>query len=178
MNRFEYSIRPFVLSRSFYLGSQRYGFIWTGDNKATWEFMKSSSDTLATISMCGLSACGADVGGFADNPTEKLLKSWFELGVFNVFFRGHSHIDSIRREPWLFSDDTCQSIKYSITLRYKLLLYFYTKFYEHTITGIPILKPLWIAFPEFYNEYSKLNDNTNFVIGNELVIVPFFNEKQ
>lgn len=25
--------RPFVLSRAFYAGSQRYGAIWTGDNK-------------------------------------------------------------------------------------------------------------------------------------------------
>lgn len=31
--------RPFVLTRSFYAGSQRFGAMWTGDNLGTWEHM-------------------------------------------------------------------------------------------------------------------------------------------
>ena len=32
-------LRPFVLTRSFYAGTQRYGAMWTGDNLGTWEHM-------------------------------------------------------------------------------------------------------------------------------------------
>jgi hypothetical protein len=34
------SVRPFVLSRAFWAGSQRFGAIWTGDNKAEWGHLK------------------------------------------------------------------------------------------------------------------------------------------
>ncbi len=79
--RYEGKIRPFVLSRSFYAGTQQYGFIWTGDNKSTWEFMEISIDMLMSISICGLSACGADVGGFFGDPSEELLSSWYEVCI-------------------------------------------------------------------------------------------------
>jgi mannosyl-oligosaccharide alpha-1,3-glucosidase len=174
-NRYEGKIRPFILSRSFYAGSQKFGFIWTGDNKATWAFLKFSVDMLLSISMCGISACGADVGGFDLNPTEELLRAWFELGVFYPFFRGHSMKETIRREPWLFSKNTLESIKKSITLRYNLLLFWYTKFFEHTVSGVPILKPLWLRFSKLYRELkNKLN---GFVVGEEFIIFPYCNVK-
>lgn len=166
-----------MLSRAFYAGSQKYGFIWTGDNKATWDFMKYSVDMIASISLCGYSALGADVGGFADNPSEELMQAWFDLGAFYPFFRGHSHHESIRREPWTFSNETCESMKNAITLRYNLLLYWYTKFYNYSLTGIPIIKPMWLKYHKYYNVYSKL-DNNHFVVGDEFIIIPYLNKKQ
>lgn len=178
LDRHANKTRPFVLTRSFYTGGQRYGFVWTGDNAASWEHMKSSLDTVQGISLCGFSACGADVGGFFGNPTEELLRSWFELGVFYMFFRGHSETSTIRREPWLFSNETLTSIRNSIKLRYNLLLYWYTKFYEHTLTGLPVLKPMWLAFPHLYQEYSDIVNHNQFVVGNEFIIHPQYDTKE
>ena len=50
--------RPFVLSRSFFAGSQRHGAIWTGDNAATWEHMQISVPMLLSISIAGMPFCG------------------------------------------------------------------------------------------------------------------------
>lgn len=175
--RYDNKIRPFVLSRSFYAGSQQYGFVWTGDNKATWEFLENSIDTLQTLSMCGISACGADVGGFAENPSEELMMSWFEVGAFYPFFRGHSHCETIRREPWCFSEETLFSIKNSIVLRYHLLNYFYTKFYEHCLTGTPILKPLWLKFTDYYKTLSDKR-GCEFMVGNEFIIMPYLQKNK
>jgi alpha 1,3-glucosidase len=41
--------RPFVLSRAFWAGSQRYGAIWTGDNAAKWDHLKVASPMLLSI---------------------------------------------------------------------------------------------------------------------------------
>jgi alpha 1,3-glucosidase len=43
--------RPFVLSRAFWAGSQRYGAIWTGDNAANWDHLKVAAPMLLSIGM-------------------------------------------------------------------------------------------------------------------------------
>ena len=172
-SRFEYkklNQRPFTLSRSFYAGNQKHGWIWTGDQKATIEFMNLSIETNLVNGLCGISGCGTDVGGFMNNPTEELMKAWFNLGNLYIFFRGHSAWDTIRREPWLFSEETMNSIIESIKFRYHLLLFFYTKFFEHTQNGIPILKPIFLIFREFFEDFIRDNKQGSiFVIGNELI---------
>ncbi len=50
--------RPFVLSRSFFAGSQRTGPIWTGDNAASWEHLRLSVPMLLSISIAGLPFAG------------------------------------------------------------------------------------------------------------------------
>ena len=57
--------RPFVLTRSFFVGSHRNGAMWTGDNMARWEHLAKSVPMLLSLSLCGMSFAGADVpGGF------------------------------------------------------------------------------------------------------------------
>ena len=180
LNRYEFKLRPFVLSRSFYAGTQKYGFIWTGDNRANYDFLKSSIPTIQTVCASGLSACGADVGGFFKEASEQLLKTWYSLGVFYPFFRAHAHNETSRREPYYQSKQVCESIKNSIKLRYNILLYFYTKFFEHCFTGDVLVKPLYLDEKLFrkYNEYSEFYLNksvpTNLVFGNEFIVAPYF----
>jgi alpha-glucosidase (family GH31 glycosyl hydrolase) len=143
-NRLGDNKRAFILTRSFYAGSQKNGFIWTGDQSSSFECFNSSIETNIINSLCGISGTGSDVGGFINNPTPELMKVWYNLGNFYPFFRGHSSVGTIRREPWLFEKDICDSIIESIRLRYHLLMYVYTKFYEHTKNGTPILKPMWM----------------------------------
>merc|ERR1719162_951176 len=60
--------RPFVLSRSFYAGSQRWGAVWTGDNAAQWSHLEIAAPMLLTLNLAGIAFSGADVGGFFGNP--------------------------------------------------------------------------------------------------------------
>ena len=46
--------RPFVLSRAFWAGSQRYGAIWTGDNQASWGHLKIAAPMLLSINLAGI----------------------------------------------------------------------------------------------------------------------------
>ena len=52
--------RPFVLSRAFFAGSQRYGAIWTGDNTATWDHLKISIPMILSINVAGLPFAGGN----------------------------------------------------------------------------------------------------------------------
>ncbi|GAB4835533.1 Probable glucan 1,3-alpha-glucosidase [Ancistrocladus abbreviatus] len=94
--------RPFVLSRAFFAGSQRYGAIWTGDNTAEWEQLRVSVPMVLSVGLTGLTFSGANVGAFFGNPELELLVRWYQLESYYPFFRGHAHHDTKRREPWLF----------------------------------------------------------------------------
>uniref|UniRef100_A0A8C3TZV8 Glycoside hydrolase family 31 N-terminal domain-containing protein n=1 Tax=Catharus ustulatus TaxID=91951 RepID=A0A8C3TZV8_CATUS len=131
--------RPFVLARSFFAGSQKYGAVWTGDNTAEWSYLKISIPMLLTINMAGISFCGADVGGFIGDPEPELLVRWYQAGAYQPFFRGHSNMESKRREPWLFGEKNTQIIRRAIKERYVLLPYLYTLFYR-AHTAIPVFQ--------------------------------------
>ncbi len=53
---------------------------------------------------------GADVGGFFGNPDSELFTRWNQLGTFYPFFRGHAHLDSPRREPWVYGEPTTSRV--------------------------------------------------------------------
>lgn len=78
---------------------------------------------MLSLGVAGIPFVGADVGGFFRNPDEELLARWYQVGSFSPFFRAHAHLDTKRREPWLFSEKTKLLIREAIRRRYKLLPY-------------------------------------------------------
>jgi alpha 1,3-glucosidase len=140
--------RPFVLSRAFFFGTQRVGPIWTGDNAAQWSHLKVATPMLLTLGLAGLPFSGADVGGFFGNPDAELLTRFYQAGAYYPFFRGHAHLETQRREPWLFGEPTTTRVREAVRGRYALLPYLYTQFRHANLTGAPILRPLWFDFPE------------------------------
>lgn len=66
---------------------------------------------LLSMNIAGLPNVGADVGGFFGNPELELLQRWYQAAIFYPFFRAHAHLDSKRREPWLFGDEASGRIR-------------------------------------------------------------------
>lgn len=132
--------RPFVLSRPFFSGTQKWGAIWTGDNGADWEHLRVSIPMLLGISVSGVPFAGADVGGFFGNPSAELLTRWYQLAAFQPFFRAHAHIETKRREPWLMGEPYTSHIRAAIRERYRLLPYWYTLFHIAHKTGAPPMR--------------------------------------
>ncbi|XP_034273663.1 neutral alpha-glucosidase C isoform X3 [Pantherophis guttatus] len=161
--------RPFVLTRSFFAGSQKYGAVWTGDNKADWSYLKISIPMLLTISIAGISFCGADVGGFIGNPEPELLVRWYQAGALQPFFRGHSSMNTKRREPWLFGEKNTKIIREAIKERYSLLPYLYTLFYQAQSMAEPVMRPLWVEFPK---ELETFGIEDEYMLGSALLVHP------
>ena len=144
--------RPLVLSRAFFAGSQRVGPVWTGDNAADWNHLRVSIPMTLTLGVAGLTWSGADVGGFFGDPDAELATRWYQLGAFYPFFRGHAHLDTKRREPWMFGEPHTGFIRDAIRRRYALMPYLYALFEtahrSETEKGVPVLRPMWYEFPE------------------------------
>ncbi|CAB3407773.1 unnamed protein product [Caenorhabditis bovis] len=158
--------RPFVLTRSGFVGSQRTAAIWTAAN---WGHLEITAPMLLSLSVAGIPFVGADVGGFFGDPDEQLLTRWYQAGAFQPFFRGHGHIETKRREPWLFSETTRNSLRDVIRIRYTLLQYWYTLFQEHSENGMPPMRPL---FYEFENDETVLKEQKQWMVGSGLMVRP------
>ncbi len=139
--------RPFILTRAFYAGSQRYGAMWTGDNEAKWEALAISFPMILSQGIAGYPFAGADVGGFFGNPDKELLTRWYQAGAFYPFFRAHAHIDTRRREPYLAGAPYTEIITQALRLRYSLLPAWYTAFHEASVEGTPIVRPHYFTHP-------------------------------
>lgn len=167
--REEHRERPFVLTRSFFAGSQRYGAVWTGDNMAQWSHLEAAAPMLLSLSCAGISFCGADVGGFFGDPDAELLTRWYQAAAFQPFFRGHAHIDTKRREPWLFGEPHTTRIRDAIRQRYAILPYVYTTFWQSSVTGLPVMRPLWLHFAA---DEKTFGVESQFMLGDALMVVP------
>jgi alpha 1,3-glucosidase len=88
----------------------------------------------------------ADVGGFFGNPDEEILVRWYQSGAFHPFFRAHAHLDTKRREPYLFDEPTRGYIRDYLRLRYSLLPSWYTAFFHASLSGTPIIRYVCISF--------------------------------
>nr|XP_057919713.1 neutral alpha-glucosidase AB isoform X2 [Doryrhamphus excisus] len=165
--------RPFVLSRAFFAGSQRYGAVWTGDNAAEWGHLKISIPMCLSLGLVGISFCGADVGGFFKSPSSELLVRWYQTGAYQPFFRAHAHLDTPRREPWLFGPENTALIREAVRQRYTLLPYWYQQFYQAYRTGLPVMRPLWVEYPQDPATYA-LEDQ--YLIGGDLLVHPVTEE--
>lgn len=140
--------RPFVLTRAFFSGSQRIGAVWTGDNQAEWSHLAASLPMTMSLGISGYPFAGADVGGFFGNPSKELLTRWYQAGAFYPFFRGHAHIDTRRREPYLAGEPYTGIITQALRLRYSLLPAWYTAFRAASVDGLPIVRPNWYVHPD------------------------------
>lgn len=164
-----HKLRPFILSRSFFVGSQRYGAVWTGDNDADWKHLRITVPMLLSLSVAGISFCGADVGGFFRNPDSELSVRWYQAGAYQPFFRAHSHIHTKRREPWSFGPETLELVRGALYQRYALLPLWYTLFFENERTGVPPLRPLWMEFPSDKAGFAVDDEH---LVGNALLVHP------
>ncbi|QJD83815.1 glycoside hydrolase family 31 protein [Cohnella herbarum] len=163
--------RPFVLTRAGYTGIQRYATVWTGDNRSFWEHMAMSIPMVLNLGMSGIAFAGPDVGGFSHHASGELVARWTQMGAFVPFFRNHSVIESRRQEPWMFGDQVEAICREYIGLRYRLMPYLYSLFYEAHKTGVPILRALIMEYPEDRAVYNVCDQ---FLFGSSFLVAPIY----
>ncbi|MNX65247.1 Alpha-xylosidase [compost metagenome] len=169
VKRFAYPKRPFVITRSAYSGAQRYTSSWTGDNVATWEHLWIANIQVQRMCISGMGFTGSDIGGFAEQPTGELYARWIQLGVFHPFCRTHSSGDHGNQEPWAFDEEVINITRKFVSLRYQLLPYLYTMFWQYIEEGVPMLKPLVYYDQEDIQTHYR---NDEFIFGNQILVCP------
>jgi alpha-glucosidase len=166
--------RPFVLTRSGCPGIQRYAQTWSGDNTTNWETLKYNIPMALNAGLSGMANTGHDVGGFFGSaPSPELLVRWVQNGIFHPRFCIHSLNDGASAtEPWMYPE-VLPEIRKAINLRYKLIPYLYSLFYEAAQTGHPIIRPMVYQFPD--DPYCR-TESFDFMLGSQMLVASVYEE--
>jgi alpha-glucosidase len=171
LRRYNSLERSFVLTRSGFAGIQRWSACWMGDNHSWWEHLEMAMPQLMNMGLSGVPFVGTDIGGFSGNASGELFARWMQFGVFSPFCRAHTEINTEPHEPWVFGqqvEDICRDF---LRLRYRLLPYIYSLFWQASRRGIPILRPLLYHFPDDPVTYS-LHDQV--MLGTHILAAPIY----
>lgn len=170
--------RPFVLSRSGFLGIQRHAAVWTGDNHSTWEHLRENLAMVLNLGLSGVPFSGADVGGFARGPgrlgifkpfrpAPELFVRWMELGALMPFFRVHCVHFARSQDPWSFGAAALAQCREVLRRRYRLLPLFYRLALEAHEQGLPIVRPL-----AMHCDVPDGEGEDQFLVGDSLLAAP------
>jgi len=163
--------RPFLLTRAAFAGSQRYTAIWTGDNSSSADHMLLSARMVSSLGLSGMPFSGADVGGFIGECSAELFKSWIALGAFQPLFRSHTMINSRAAEPWSFGEEATDIARNFIALRYRMLPFWYSLFYQYSQSGIPPVRSMALEHWQLDEVFESAFEN-QFFLGEDLLICP------
>ena len=184
--------RVFALHRNGYAGMQRYGsFLWSGDVQCTWETLKTHVPVGVNTGLSGIPFWGTDIAGFVPTPelTAELYLRWFQFAAFCPLFRAHGRTWKLRL-PWGWNTGDAGPIetpnvvppaselhnaavepicrKY-LEMRYQLMPYLYAAVKETCDTGLPIMRALWIHYPD---DAAAVGRGDQYLFGRDILVAP------
>lgn len=188
--------RPYALLRNGYAGMQRYAsFLWSGDVFSTWETLKVHIPISINTALTGIPYWGTDIGGFV--PTKEfsaeLYLRWFQFGAFCTLFRSHGRAWKLRL-PWGWDTGETGPTEISgyggsalpdpselhntqvepicrkyLELRYRMLPYLYSAVRECTTTGLPVMRALWLHYPD---DATAVARGDEYLWGRDILVAP------
>jgi alpha-glucosidase (family GH31 glycosyl hydrolase) len=168
--------RSMVLTRNPIIGAHRYGILYSGHTKVSWDTLKLLPYFNSSASNMGISWWSHDIGGFHTGVEDgELYLRYVQLGAFSPIFR--IHVDKgkyYKREPWRWDVQTFEIIKDYMQLRHRLIPYLYNEAYRYYKVGTPLVQPLYYRTPTIYDEPLYKNE---YYLGSELLVSPLTDKK-
>ncbi len=168
--------RVCILTRSAFLGQQRYGIInWSGDIGGNWDAYKRQIVAGLNYNITGLPYWTTDIGGFfrpgwsqyTNENFRELLTRWFQWGTFNPIFRIHGYMSET--EPWKFGELVEESMRTMLNLRYRLIPYIYSEAWQVTKNGSTMMRPLVMDFRE---DVEAIDQPYEYMFGKSFLVAP------
>lgn len=169
--RQEMNKRPFILTRAGFAGLQRYTALWTGDNRSEDDHMLLGIRLMNSLGVSGVPFTGMDIGGFTGGASPALFARWMQIGAFTPYFRNHSAVNTKASEPWTYGEEVLEISRNYVNLRYTLLPYIYSNFYEATQSGLPLMRTLALKNTHDAKVYEGQYQNQYF-FGEAFMIAP------
>jgi hypothetical protein len=166
--------RGFILGRYGGWGSERYPGYFTGDAYSEWRVLAYEVAFTARGGNVLVPYISNDIGGFhgAKIPFD-LYARWIEFGTFSPILRMHSAhenpLEGNTRMPWFYGTKGVALMRKYFTLRMQLMPYLYTYTWEAHRHSLPILRPLYLAWPDLDEAYRHFHE---YLFGAQMLVAP------
>lgn len=161
--------RPMTFSRYAGPGSHRYPVGFSGDTIVTWQSLDFQPYFTASATNIGYGMWSHDIGGHMQGvKDDELSGRWVQYGVFSPIMRLHSTNSRFNsKEPWRFRPEIRAVMEDFLRLRHRMLPYLYTMNYRQYAEGIPVVLPMYYAYPKVRESYQVPNQ---YLFGSGLMV--------
>lgn len=181
------------LVRCAWAGSQKYGVLtWSGDIYSSFRSMREQLQAGLSMGMAGIPWWTSDIGGFLggniqDPDFQELLVRWFAWGAFCPVFRMHGERspwhereqefrNGVRQltsgqdnEVWSFGEENYQILTKYLFVRERLRPYLRDCMRAASLSGAPVMRPLFYDFPE---DKACWSVEDSYMLGPDLLVSP------
>ena len=164
--------RPFIIGRSTFPGSGNYSGHWGGDNASKFYYMYFAIPQALSFSLFGIPMFGVDTCGFNGNTDMELCNRWMQLSAFFPFYRNHNTLSTIGQEAYRWAS-VIDATKTAMAIRFQLLPYMYTLFYNAHTRGDTVMRAMAWEFP---NDPSLAAADRQFLLGPSILVTPVLNQ--
>jgi alpha-D-xyloside xylohydrolase len=156
-----------VFARSATTGGQALPVHWGGDSTSTFESMAETLRGGLSLAMSGFAFWSHDIGGFEGTPDAEVYKRWTAFGLLSSHSRFHG--SSSYRVPWAVDDEAVEVTRRFTKLKLSLMPYLYQAGLEASRTGMPVMRPMPLAFP---GDRGAAHVDTQYMLGADLLVAP------
>ena len=147
-------------------GSQRAGVYWGSSTCASATHMMAQLRAGLSLGLSGVPFWMQEIGGSADAMDQVLYTRWCQLGFLSSF-------SLLRKElanglgGW--GRETESVFRQYAGLRHRLVPYLYSSAAASARSGLPLMRPLVLAYPEDRNTWSL---DRQYLLGEHLLVAP------
>jgi alpha-glucosidase len=156
-------------TREGYAGIQRYPFIFAGDWPSLWQYFKPVIRAGLNIGLSGVPAWAHCMGGFEQVADPELYIRWCQFGMFSPIAHLFGMEHPNYKEPWNYGAEARTIFTKYDRMRYRLIPYIYSAFYDAYLTGAPVMRALVFEYPADVNTYSV---DDQYLFGDNLLVCP------
>lgn len=161
-----------VFARSGTVGGQQYPVHWGGDNLSQFHSMADSLRGRLSLMSSGYTFWSHDIGGFEENASPSIYKRWTQFGLLSSHSRYHGNIEY--RVPWLFDEEAVDVTRKFTQLKLDMMPYIYDQAKESVEAGIPLMRPMYLEFPEDQNTATL---DRQYMLGSDVLVAPVMTEE-
>ncbi|MGK9477824.1 TIM-barrel domain-containing protein [Melioribacter sp. OK-6-Me] len=159
-----------LFPRAQYTGSARYGGMWAGDTGNPPEGLRSVIIGAQRCAIMGYPIWGSDTGGYPRNINREVTKRWLGFSCFSPIMEvgptNNRVFWDMDYEP-SFDDELLAVWRFYAKLRMYLVDYIYNHAKIANETGMPIIRPLFLEYPE---QKECWKDWTTYKFGNDILV--------
>lgn len=155
-----------VFARTGTVGTQQYPILWAGDHSTWFQGLQEAMNAMLTTGLEGYAWTSFDVGGLYGDLDKETYIRMAQVGAFCPILQAHGQGN---REPYEFGQEAVDIFNRYANWYLALKPYRIAAGQEACKTGVPIMRPLWMEYPDDPECYDA---SYQYFFGRDILVAP------